>query len=121
MSRTRKDAPAWVRQNRAAHLNTRIRHGCGASLCHGTLACDAYRADVPAGARVCRRALRGAWWDPYATTASERSSAYWEPERQNTRQAVRRAVRAARRRDFDDIDVPTAQHRHGTFGGGWWD
>lgn len=121
MSRTRKDAPAWVRQNRAAHLNTRIRHGCGSSPRHGNLTCDAHRADVPAGKRVCRRALRGAWWDPYAKTAAERSASYWAPERHSVHQALRRAVRAARRRDLDAIDIPTAQHRHATFGGGWWD
>lgn len=63
------------------------------------------------------------WWDPYAKTAAERSARYWRPERTAVRTGLTqlRQQAYADTHDLDDSAVLVQQHRHGTWGGGWWD
>lgn len=128
MSRTRKTDPWWVRQNRAVKTNhdrARARHNCGHSWTGVVVECDAYRDDVPRDTRNCDRMVSGRHrrWDPYETTARERSNRYWEPERTAVSGSLHRITRQAFAdpHDVDDSDVLVQQHRHGTWGGGWWD
>lgn len=132
MSRTRKDVPRDVRQNRAAkpaavrdpHLRgagTRTKHLCGDSP-HGRVECDAHLI-LPRGVRRhCE--FRGApdqgRWDPYFKSAAERSARYWAPERMAVRSSLHRVSRQPLS-DIDDSAVVVQQHRRGTWGGGWWD
>ena len=122
MSRTIKDTPARVRRNNAAGTGARVKHRCGH---HRGLegACDASSRDERVGdRRTCWTTIPGATdaWDPYAKTARERSESYWEPERGAVRLSLERARKQARVGDIVE-DVPVNQHRHGVFGGGWWD
>lgn len=119
MSRTIKDTPARVRRNRAAGTGSRVTHLCG----EFGVPCDAQRRDEQHDERrVCTPHIpgKGDRWDPYAKTARERSTRYWAPERGAVRLSLRRAIRQANTGQVDEV-VPTSQHRHGTWGGGWWD
>lgn len=125
MSRTFKDAPWRVQQNRLALTGARgdIRHGCGRNWWGEVVDCDAFRATGRDEHRRCDRMVAGRHmeWDPYYHPAAERSARYYRPERTAVRLALRRAVQEARAGDVDDSLIPVGQHRSAPWGGGWWD
>jgi len=125
MSRTYKDAPWAVQQNRLSVAGSRnaIRHGCGHDWWGSAVECDAFRATARDEHRTCDRMVAGRYmeWDPYHHPAADRSARYYRPERTAVRNALRRAAQESRGGDVDDSLIPVAQHRHATWGGGWWD
>lgn len=100
----------WEEHSRSARVYARVPvapHECDIDLVHGR----------------CTRWIEDRDRMPYTGPIGKanRRTYYWEPERAAVRSSLRRALAEARYGgDVDEI-VPTAQHRHAMFRGGWWD
>lgn len=122
MSHTRKDAPARVRRNRAAGTGAPVTHHCGhhrgrARDCDAALSNERHGRRRTCDPDIIGRADR---WEPGWKSARECSEGYWAPERGAVRLSLERSRKEAFVGDVDEV-VPIQQHRHGVWGGGWWD
>lgn len=107
-------APRWDDFNTATHGYYRVPivfHDCDIDSAHGK----------------CSRWVDDRDRMPYTGPVGKvnRRIYYRTPERAAVRASLRRALREARyggdyNETVDEI-VPTAQHRHAIYGGGWWD
>lgn len=118
MSRTDKDVPDWVRENRPEE-----RWGQWHSLwkhTHG--GCDIDHVRSRHERTWCGyRLAPGRRWYRDRPARWEVRELYWVPERQAVATALRSLVKQHRSGDIDDSNVPLDQPRRGTYGGGYFD
>lgn len=135
MSRTDKDTPQWVLLNRpemwagerhATWVTITDEHGRRRLVAHRPDLCDLHMPATANGWPHCEHILRETPRSPrwyYGGLGKKARHLRWNaPERTATREALTELVKQHRGgAELDDSRVPVQQHRHATWGGGWWD
>ena len=118
MSRTRKDAPVWVRAMRDPDAEE-LHRGCSDDVPPGQRECD---INGPSGR--CRRyggLPPGRQWWHWKPTRAWRNTLYYAPERARVRNSLRIALREWNTWRDTDVEPPWRQTKNSLWGGGWWD